>query len=135
MFFFYGTLIDPAVRAAVLGRHADRAAIVPDVLAGWRIVGVRGRSYPVVVPAPDASAIGVRAAFPARDTRSVTEKLIAFEGSEYSLQSLFLESGEEASVFTGSALCRPTGRPWSFEDWQRRHKRAFLAAVQRGRLV
>ena len=104
--FFYGTLIDPDVRAAVLGRLGDRAPAIPDTLAGWQAVGVRGRVYPVIVPA-----------------------------SEYSLRTVRLVSGEDAFVFTGSAVCRPDGRPWSFADWRRRHKRGFLAGMRPGRPV
>ena len=133
--FFYGTLIDPDVRAAVLGRLGDRAPAIPDTLAGWQAVGVRGRVYPVIVPASSESVTGIRVTFAAAAARRAMDRLVAFEGAEYSLRTVRLVSGEDAFVFTGSAVCRPDGRPWSFADWRRRHKRGFLAGMRPGRPV
>ncbi|CAN0557895.1 unnamed protein product, partial [Laminaria digitata] len=50
-FFFYGTLIDADVRAAVLGSFTESETVLPDRLPGWRRAGLRGRRYPVIVPA------------------------------------------------------------------------------------
>lgn len=59
-FFFYGTLIDEAVRRAVLGRHAP-LRVEPARLGGWRRVAVPGKAYPVVLAEPQASVDGVLA--------------------------------------------------------------------------
>ena len=128
-FFFYGTLLDADVRAAVLGKHADAAVVVPDVLAGWRRVGLRGRTYPVIVPSSGATVDGLAVSFAAGAGSTVTDLLISFEGPEYEVETVVLSSGSAASVFTGSRHCHPSGRPWLLSHWERRHKRAFCAGL------
>jgi hypothetical protein len=49
-YFFYGTLMDAAVRAAVLGRALPADAVIAAELAGWRRVRRRGATYPVLGP-------------------------------------------------------------------------------------
>lgn len=134
-FFFYGTLMDADIRNAVLGKFTKNETVSPARLPGWRRVGVRGRSYPVIVPAAGAAVDGVSVSFADGAERPVTDLLTAFEGDEYRLVALELAPGNIVSVFAGSRRCHPTGRAWSFSDWQRRHKRAFLAAIGQGRLV
>ena len=128
-FFFYGTLTDDDVRDAVLGKFADAALVVPDVLAGWRRVGLRGRSYPVIVRSPGATVDGLAVSFAAGAGSAVTDLLVSFEGPEYGIETVMLSSGSTASVFAGSRHCHPTGRPWSLSHWERRHKPAFCAAM------
>jgi hypothetical protein len=132
LYFFYGTLIDPAVRSAVLGAYVNDESVSPARLAGWRIVGVRGQTYPVIVPAAAAAVDGVAVSF---GGYPVGERLLAFEGPEYLSRSVILDSGDEASVFVASKICRPTGLPWDFDNWRRRHKRACLAGLPQGRLL
>jgi len=48
-FFFYGTLMDPSVRRAVLGRPVERSRLQRAVLPGFRRVFRRGATYPVLV--------------------------------------------------------------------------------------
>tara|TARA_R110002110_G_scaffold8409_2_gene42249 strand:- start:5351 stop:5764 length:414 start_codon:yes stop_codon:yes gene_type:complete len=134
-FFFYGTLMDADVRAAVLGPLRDDALVSPARLAGWERVGLRGRSYPVVRPAGAGIVDGLAVSFAAGSTRQIRDLLTSFEGPEYRMETLTLASGEAAGVFVASRRCHPTGRPWSFADWERRHKRAFLAAIRRGREI
>lgn len=134
-FFFYGTLMDADIRNAVLGRFTKSETVTPACLPGWRRVGLRGRSYPVIVPAAGAAVDGLAVSFAEDAERPVTDLLTAFEGHEYDLASLELSSGDVVSVFAGARRCHPTGRAWSLSDWQRRHKRAFLAAIGQGRLV
>lgn len=134
-FFFYGTLIDPDVRAAVLGKLTENETVVRAELPDWRRVGLRGRSYPVIVPASGATVEGVAASFAPGAAARVTGLLTSFEGTEYRMASVTLLSGQTASVFVGSRHCHPTGREWSFSNWERRHKRAFLAGIARGRLI
>lgn len=134
-FFFYGTLVDADIRTAVLGKFTKNETVTPAYLPDWRRVGLRGRTYPVIVPYTGAVVDGVAVSFADGAERPVTELLTSFEGDEYRLARLELSTGEAVSVFAGSRRCHPTGRVWSFPDWQRRHKRAFLAAIGQGRLV
>ncbi|MBL8834369.1 MAG: gamma-glutamylcyclotransferase, partial [Rhodospirillales bacterium] len=48
-FFFYGTLIDPDVRRAVLGRLAP-ASVEPATLKGWRRFSAKGVTFPIARP-------------------------------------------------------------------------------------
>ena len=50
-YFFYGTLMDPDVRALVLSPAMRDVAVEAAVLEGYRRVFMRGRVYPVVIPA------------------------------------------------------------------------------------
>lgn len=127
VYFFYGTLIDADVRAAVLGRAAAGLNAVEDTLPGWRTVFMSGKTYPVVVPSPGRAAAGVRVAIPGARAR---RRLTRFEGPEYRMTSLALASGEEADVFIGSKLSRPGTRGWDFDAWNRRDKARFLARIR-----
>lgn len=129
-FFFYGTLMDPDVRAAVLGTFTESESVSPAVLTGWKRVGLRARSYPVLVKSSNASVEGVQVSFAPGAERAVTDLLTSFEGTEYRLETLMLSSGDTACVFVGSRRCHPTGRAWLFSDWERRHKRAFLFGIR-----
>ncbi len=131
-FFFYGTLMDRDVRASVLGNYVADELVSDARLPGWQRVGLRGRSYPVVVPSAAASVEGLEVSFAAGTGKAVTDTLISFEGPEYTLKTLILSSDANASVFVGSRHCHPTGRPWSLSHWEKRHKRAFLSRIQRG---
>lgn len=134
-YFFYGTLIDSDLREAVLGEYASLGGISPDRLTGWRAVAVRGRTYPVIVPAPGLSVEGVVMRIAADHRCQVHDRLMAFEGHEYEIGNVTLDSGGAAAVFVASPACVPTNRPWSFSQWERRHKRHSLARIARGRLV
>ncbi|MEE8559476.1 MAG: gamma-glutamylcyclotransferase family protein, partial [Alphaproteobacteria bacterium] len=48
-YFFFGTLMDPDVRALVIGGPAPASRIEPATLAGFRRVHVAGRSYPMLI--------------------------------------------------------------------------------------
>ncbi|MGB0632762.1 MAG: gamma-glutamylcyclotransferase family protein [Alphaproteobacteria bacterium] len=126
-YFFYGTLIDPDIRAAVLGRAAADLSPVDDTLSGWRTVFVSGKTYPVIVPSAAHSVRGVRMAIP---DPALRQRLRYFEGPEYDIATLKLVSGESANVFVGSKPGRPGSRGWEFDIWQRRHKARFLARIR-----
>ncbi len=57
-YFFYGTLMDAAVRAAVLGRLLPKTAIRAAELAGWRRVYRSGATFPVSCRPPDHASMG-----------------------------------------------------------------------------
>src|SRR5690606_32610492 len=79
-FFFYGTLLDDDVRAAVLGRTAPACAPVPAVLAGFRRVPVSGRSFPALIADPRGRVDG---ALLAGLDAAAAARLSYFEGPEY----------------------------------------------------
>ena len=130
-FFFYGTLIDDDVRALVLGSSADGAAVCAATLAGWSVVRVQGKTYPVIARRR-GTADGV---LTGELDDSAFERLVRYEGPEYEAAALDVtvtETGEavRAAVFVPSDQCRMSVSPWRFEDWQRRHKREFLARLR-----
>lgn len=134
-FFFYGTLIDPEVRALALGGLAEGCTVEAARLDGWRRVGVRGRTYPAVVLRPGAATDGVVA----HDLPGAALPLLtAYEGPEYEIRELTVQAAAgaiAASVFVAGPSCRTGLLDWRFEDWQRRHRNRFLTRLRGGRLV
>jgi hypothetical protein len=132
-FFFYGTLIDPDVRALVLGRDAPRAA-EPAGLRGWRCVPVPAKTYPMLVPDPQARLSGVLVRGLNARAR---ERLLRYEDPLYELIEVELEVGRHGKKRRASAFVAKPGRAasgrklWDFTDWQRRHKRRFLQRLKR----
>jgi hypothetical protein len=132
-FFFYGTLIDPDVRALVLGRHAPRI-VEPAGLRGWRCVPVPARTYPMLVPDPEAHLSGVLVRGLNAKAR---ERLQNYEDALYDLIEVDVEVGRRgkkrpALVFVAKPGRTASGRRlWDFTDWQRRHKRRFLQRLKR----
>lgn len=137
-FFFYGTLIDPEVRTAVMGRDAvDGSTVAPAVVHGWRAVFVQGRPYPAAMPRRGHDLRGILVdGVPER----LMPRLSAYEGPEYVARIVKVEtvghvSDGDAFVFVAGPECRLSASPWRFADWERRHKRRFLAGVRASRLA
>ena len=130
-FFFYGTLIDPDVRKAVLGKLAP-AAVEPATLPGWRRFRAKGVSFPIARPDPKAEIEGVLA-------RGLTDeagrKLDAYEGDGYRRVTVeALAGGKPVAAFfyvddgSGTLVAEPGA--WSYANWVKRDKRAFLALLK-----
>lgn len=130
-FFFYGTLMDPDVLAAAIGRRMLPGRMKPATLAGFRRVGLKGTPYPVIVPGAAADTVAgiVVAELTAADVRNLQR----FEGAAYGIEtvSVSLGGGEpmSASVFVPTKGVATTDREWDFETWRRRHKRRDLGAA------
>lgn len=130
-YFFYGTLMDGAVLAAVLGRTPPRP-FRPAVLDGYLRVFRKGRSYPVLVPAGGESV-------PGRLVEGLGEgdarRLDAFEGPEYTLREIRvrLPRGREvgALVFMPRPGVPASSVPWAPADWHRRHRTRYLQRIGR----
>lgn len=127
-FFFYGTLMDPDVLAAVIGRKMLPGRMKPATLAGWRRVGLKGTPYPAIVPGAAADTVAgiVVAELTAADVRNLKR----FEGAAYDIEtvSVTLDGGEavSASAFVPGKSVAATDVEWDFETWRRRHKRRDL---------
>lgn len=95
-------------------------------LPGYRRVYIRGRGYPVVVPASGEEVEGLLAE---GLDRHAVRCLAEFESDEYvdAERTIAVDDGRvlKARVFVASPLARPTETPWDIETWQRRHKAAF----------
>lgn len=130
-FFFYGTLMDPDVLAAVVGRRILPARTQPATLAGFRRVGLKGTPYPVIVPGAAADTVAgvVVAGLTAADVRNLKR----FEGAAYGIETVSVSLGggatANARVFVPTKGVAATDTEWDFETWRRRHKRRDLGAA------
>jgi len=133
-FFFYGTLMDPLILAAVLRRPVDRLRLRPALLSGFRRVLHRSASYPVLIADPTAEVNGILASgLTARDVR----RLVAYEGPGYRLATLPVRVAVGGTVSAGVFLPVhdevASAVPWSFAAWQRQCRQQFLRQLRRSR--
>ena len=126
-YFFFGSLRDADVLGLVLGRRLPPARLRPARLKGFRLLRVRGESYPMLAA---ASARTVRGALVHGLTGADAKRLAFFEGEEYETAPLMVVLGARrrvrALVFRARSGLAGDGRAWSFAAWRRNAKRAFL---------
>jgi gamma-glutamylcyclotransferase (GGCT)/AIG2-like uncharacterized protein YtfP len=126
MLFVYGTLRDPELLGAVLGRPAiGLAATAP----GFAAVHYPGRTYPALVRRPGAAAPGLVLT----DLSAFEMDLLdAFEGTEYRRAIIPVMIGEELhEAFTFLPAVAVTGQHgWTLEAWQAEHKARALPGEQ-----
>lgn len=131
-FFFYGTLLDPDVRALVLPHCAARLDLQPATLRGWARVQARHGTFPVVRRTPRGCVEGLLVE---GLDRGGLCRMAHFEGNGYTVGPLpVLAEGRgavRANVFLPEHRAFCLTRGWSLLDWQRRHKRYFLPHVRR----
>jgi hypothetical protein len=127
--FFFGTLMDLDVLAYVLARPIDLDDLEPAAITGFRRVGVRGASYPVLVPEAKGRVEG---RLLHRATRRDVLRINHYESEEYraELHQVATTAGEvhAAWLFLGLDGLEATWRPWRLADWQAQHKHGFFAA-------
>ena len=129
-YFFFGTLRDADILAAVLGR-----TIAPGLgarLEGYRLAPVLGEQYPTLVAASAEQVEGTIAE--GLDT-SDAAKLAFFEGDEYfASPHTVLTSADarlSALVFIARAPLAIGTENWDFSTWLLDHKADFLAHTRR----
>ena len=131
-FFFYGTLLDPAVRRLVLRRDVPSENVLPATLAGYRRYAVHDASYPAAVRQPGSEIEGI--VLPGLDALDAA-RLSNFEGDDYvaALCPVVLRedrSGEdrpqEAWVFIATDRVRLSRTAWSLDSWRIAHRGRFL---------
>ena len=127
-FFFYGTLLDADVFDHVLRRSLAGEDVTPAFLTGFERVYALGVIYPTLSPKTGARVEGLLVRGLSEEDR---DRLIAFEGSRFTLTTATIDmpSGETqtANLFMPSDPAQVTTVPWGLDDWQERHKPAFLA--------
>ncbi|MDI1283342.1 MAG: gamma-glutamylcyclotransferase [Reyranella sp.] len=131
-FFVYGTLLDRDVTALVLGRRLPPQAFKPAILSGHARWRAEGATYPVVVSDPRGEVMGaIVGGLSSRDVAC----LAAYEGPGYQVVPLKVRSqGTLVTVAVFEPVVsrlQPSGDLWDLALWQRRHKRAFVARLQR----
>ncbi len=130
-FFFYGTLIDPDVRRAVLGTLAPET-VEPAVLKGWRRFAAKGVTFPIARPDPKSEIEGVLA----RGLSAEVGRLLdAYEGDGYRRTKVEIVAGGKTVsailyVDDGSGTLTAAPGAWSYATWAKRDKPAFLAKLK-----
>lgn len=139
--FVYGTLSDPDLLAAVLGRRVDRQHMLVAVAPGFRAVHYPQRVYPALVRAPGGRASGLLILHLTAFERDVLD---AFEGAEYRREIvpvIFDNELHEADAYVPAVAVAADGPSWSLAHWQANHKPHVLveegtaAADIRARLI
>jgi gamma-glutamylcyclotransferase (GGCT)/AIG2-like uncharacterized protein YtfP len=126
-FFFYGTLIDPDVRRAVLGTVGHGQPEFAATLPGFAVRYALRARYPVLAAVPGARAKGVVLNGLLKEQ---AKSLDRFEGHGYrrEIRIVSTDDGQRlpASVYIPTTTLRAARRPWSYETWCRQDKRHFL---------
>lgn len=132
--FVYGTLMDFDVLACVLNVRAVGAGrLIPAKLKGHRRFALKGRAYPSLAR-DDASAVE---GFVFQDcTPGEWAKLVHYENADYTPVAVNAETGQgvrHARAFLGGPKHArlDAGRDWSFADWTRRDKSAYMKRLAR----
>jgi hypothetical protein len=105
--FVYGTLIDPATRAAVFAAPLRVVAGTPARLAGFRRVVGRGRRYPVLIRSRVAVTDGLL--IPRVGGRA-WRRLIAYEGAEYRLARVRVRRTDSVRCWRGCSCRAASGQ-------------------------
>ena len=133
-YFFYGTLMDRDVLAAVIGREVRAVDRQNAVLERYRRVYRSGGWYPILLPMPGSFVDGVLV----RGVRATeADRLVVFEGDEYQLSELQVRTARsglaQARVFMAKPDVSASAEIWTIDAWRRRHKREYLRRVRTDR--
>jgi gamma-glutamyl AIG2-like cyclotransferase len=126
--FVYGTLRDPDILAAVLGRPLNGEAMLAATAPGFRAVAYPGHLYPALVRAPGAAAPGLVLTDLSPFERDLLD---AYEGEGYRralIPVMIAEELHEAFAYLPAAAISTTAPDWSLEAWHRDHKARALPA-------
>jgi hypothetical protein len=129
--FFYGTLMDPAVFEAVTGSALTRFEPEPAQVRHFRKVFLPGQSYPTLIAATGARADGMICRnLPAAVVRALHD----YEGPDYTYRRLpvVTAGGLRLQAMTYIARVAPhtTTVAWDFEDWVRRERELTLRRIR-----
>lgn len=127
LLFVYGTLRDPDLLAAVLGRALAPGEALTAVAPGFRAAYYPNRIYPALLRAPGTAAEGLLLTGLSPFELDLLDR---FEGDEYRRDIVPVMIGEElheANAYL-PAISVAGGDPWSLELWQAVHKADVLPA-------
>jgi gamma-glutamylcyclotransferase (GGCT)/AIG2-like uncharacterized protein YtfP len=126
--FVYGTLRDPDMLAAVLGRVLGAGEAVVATAPDYRAVYFPKRLYPGLIPARGEAAPGLLLH---ELSPSDLERLDVYEGREYARHNVRVKAQGTfivSSVYLPTIAIAPNAPAWALKDWQRSHKPTALAA-------
>lgn len=124
--FLYGTLRDPDILAAVLGRVVAARQLVGATAPGCASVYFPHRLYPALVQRPGRAAPGLLLAEATIDDLLALD---AFEGDEYRrgpVQAMTATGPVAAEVYWPAIAIAPSAPEWTLERWMREHKALVL---------
>ncbi len=126
--FAYGTLRDPDILTAVLGRCPELGAV--GRLPGHVALAVVGQSYPILVPRAGATTPGtILSGLSDADWQALDR----YEGTDYRRQAVRVTTAGGivvAQAYFPLKGLKPGSDAWDLDDWARRHKRAFLRLLR-----
>jgi gamma-glutamylcyclotransferase (GGCT)/AIG2-like uncharacterized protein YtfP len=129
-YFFYGTLMDPAVAARVTASPVIAARLRPAVLEGYRRVRVADQHYPTIFAAPGHRVEGCLFR---NASLEVQHRIAWYEDREYQLREVEVigPAGLKTAawVFVAGPKMKLTEEEWDFAAWCRQHRRPFLARL------
>lgn len=128
--FVYGTLRDPDLLAAVLGRPVRGASLHAARAPGYKPVHYPNRIYPALVRSPGAAAEGLLITGLTPFERDLLD---AYEGDEYRRGTIAAMLADEPELHEADAylpvIAVPTdAHEWSLSRWQEEHKPRVLVS-------
>jgi len=126
-YFFFGTLMDRALLAVVLGRILPEPALGPAQLAGYARYCVREEAFPILVPEAGATVDGllVRGL-----TAEDATRIAWYETDDYEIRETTVRRPDGHAILANCCLPRVDAadgrRPWNFEIWRQRDRRQAL---------
>lgn len=125
--FVYGTLRDPDILAAVLGRTVSSQDLVAATAPDCAAVYFPGELYPALVTRLGHAAPGLLLMQPTSDDIAALD---AFEGDQYRrgpLQATTPAGPVAAEVYWPAITVAPSAIDWTLERWMREHKPGVLS--------
>lgn len=127
-FFFFGTLMDSDVLAAVIERNVPEKFKHTAILNGWRRVSALDVPYPIIVDDPNSKVVGQ---FVEGLTYHDAINLMMYEGGDYGMVEKTVEVNgmdKKAFVFVPSdkSTLIPLDKEWSLDNWQKEIKPYFF---------
>ncbi len=126
--FVYGTLRDPDIVAAVLGRAISEVDCRAAQANGYRAIYYPGRVYPALIADQGADAEGLLLhGLSALDYAT----LDGFEGKEYRRAMIVVSAAGQlisAAAYLPTMNIPATGPDWTLKEWTTNHKPGAIAA-------
>ncbi len=125
MLFVYGTLMDPGIRKAVMGRTGG-APVRRARLTGYRRRFVAGAEYPAIAPEVGAIVDGLLLA---PQPAATLERLDAHEGDEYVRRPVAVTAGGRiflADAYVAGPKAKLGRGPWRLGPRWARRRAAYL---------
>jgi hypothetical protein len=123
--FFYGSLRERPLLAAVIGHGVDSLVFRDARAPGYRVVHYPGRVYPALAKAPGDAAPGVAVSGLSADDVAALD---VYEGNEYTRQPIALEIDGEpvtADVYRPTIAIPSDAPAWDYETFRKTHGAAL----------